>query len=356
MTTPSANRSRAAAAVLVAATVLAGCGGDSEPSSAGGGTAAASAPAADHIEIESPRAGAAVRATSSLPGSHRALLRVKGTASPELTILLSGGCDFQGCDSIARAGADGRWSGRVWVLARSEKPTAVVEASTSTTVEPLDRLRIRLRPAAQREASAEPESEPSREAASPDPDPEQPVASAAPESASPTGAVRRLVLVGDSLAQGIAPLLPSLLPGWDVQADAERSRPLAAGMSIVAGLNLSAPTALAISLFTNDDPGDVAGLEAAVRASVQRAGRDGCAIWATIVRPPLNGVSYAAANAQLMDLQRTPGFAGRLLIVPWAQQVARNPGWIASDGVHATPDGYRARAGMYAQAALDCGA
>jgi lysophospholipase L1-like esterase len=126
-------------------------------------------------------------------------------------------------------------------------------------------------------------------------------------------------------------------------------------MRLLAATGLgSAPVVLAMSLFTNDDPRNTGALESAVRTSVSRAG-GGCAVWATIVRPPLGGVGYQAANDLLERLAADPALAGRLLIVPWARQVAAHPGWLAGDGVHATPEGYRARAQMYADAARACG-
>jgi hypothetical protein len=214
---------------------------------------------------------------------------------------------------------------------------------------------VRLRAAARQvRATATPRVKRSQPSPTRTPEPAQPAASATPApTAPPTTAVRRFVLVGDSLAEGIEPLMAAQLPGWVVRSDALTSRPLAVGMRIVAGLDLSTRTVLAISLFTNDDPRSVGALEAAVRTSVQRVGPHGCAIWATIVRPPYNGVSYNGANVRLMALQRALG--GRLLIVPWAQQVARHPQLIGGDGVHGTPAGYRARAQMYAQAARACG-
>jgi lysophospholipase L1-like esterase len=161
------------------------------------------------------------------------------------------------------------------------------------------------------------------------------------------------VLIGDSLAVGIQGLLPSLLPGWSVTSDALTSRPLAAGMQLAERADLtSRPTVLALSLFTNDDPRATAALAAAVQRSVALVGRHGCAVWATIVRPPYQGVSYAAANATLRRLAAQYG--GAVLLVPWAEEVARHPGWVAPDGVHGTPAGYQARAQMYAQAALAC--
>jgi lysophospholipase L1-like esterase len=121
-------------------------------------------------------------------------------------------------------------------------------------------------------------------------------------------------------------------------------------------LATGAPGVLAFSLFTNDDPPNVSALETAVRTSLDRAGPNGCAVWATIVRPPLNGVSYAAANRRLNQLAADPALRGRLRVVPWAAAVRANPGWLAGDGVHATPDGYRASAQMYADAARSCDA
>jgi hypothetical protein len=70
----------------------------------------------------------------------------------------------------------------------------------------------------------------------------------------------------------------------------------------------------------------------------------------------------AVERRQLPRRQRPPGaltfdpeLAGRLLLVPWADAVAARPAWIAGDGVHGTPEGYRGRAQMYADAARSCG-
>ena len=61
---------------------------------------------------------------------------------------------------------------------------------------------------------------------------------------------------------------------------------------------------LAISLFTNDDPTHTDALEAAVRRTLALVGSRGCVIWATIARPPVNGVSYRAANTLLATSRR----------------------------------------------------
>jgi lysophospholipase L1-like esterase len=89
-----------------------------------------------------------------------------------------------------------------------------------------------------------------------------------------------------------------------------------------------------------------------VRKTLSTVGVNGCVIWATIVRPPVNGTSYRAANALLTRLAAEDP---RLRVVPWAEQVAANPKLVGSDGVHATPAGYQLRAQLYAQAAQSCG-
>jgi hypothetical protein len=101
---------------------------------------------------------------------------------------------------------------------------------------------------------------------------------------------------------------------------------------------------------------DVDMLDAAVRGSVGRPGPHDCAIWATISRPAAHGISYRAANARLTQLALAPEMAGRLLVVPWAEEVARHHGWKAHDHVHATTAGYLARAQLYADAARSCAA
>ena len=160
-------------------------------------------------------------------------------------------------------------------------------------------------------------------------------------------------MIGDSLAVGVRALLPSLLPGWQVSVDGRVSRPLAEGVSILRGTTIPSDgsTVLAISLFTNDDPTHTAQLRAAVEQTLARVGANGCAVWATIARPAVNGVSYDAANSLLRRMAQEDT---RLRLVPWAEQTAARPSLLGPDGVHPTPAGYRLRAQLYAQAAESC--
>ncbi len=128
-----------------------------------------------------------------------------------------------------------------------------------------------------------------------------------------------LTVIGDSLAVGTEPPLRTALPGWRVTSDGRVSRPLAEGMAMLAMTPLDPrPDVLALSLFTNDDPRTVDALEAAVRTSLEAAP---CVLWATVVRPPLAGVSYGSANARLRALAEEDD---RLRIVDWAASARRH--------------------------------
>ncbi len=158
-----------------------------------------------------------------------------------------------------------------------------------------------------------------------------------------------LTVIGDSLAVGTEAPLRAALPGWRVTSDGRPGRPLAEGMATLAMTPLDPPPdVLAFSLFTNDDPRHVDALEAAVRASLDRAP---CVVWATIVRPPLAGISYHRANARLRALARADD---RLRIVDWEAALKRHRSWLGKDHVHPTAAGYAERARLYADAALGC--
>jgi hypothetical protein len=340
-----AERSAAAVVLALAALTCGGCFGSGEkPKPTPSGEISVGTP----MTIFSLKEGSNVRATTSLAETLRATVTVRGRTEPDATVSVSSGCAVDRCADRARAAIDGQWEAHVLVSVQRSAPVATLTAIN--TGDPTDRAETTVHlhgkppPKPKRERKARP--------ARPKPtSTPTPAARRAPRTPRP----HTLIMIGDSLAEGTAPFLPGLLPGWTVRSDAKRSRPLATGMQILAATGTGgAPVVLAFSLFTNDDPSHVSALESAVRASVSRAGRGGCAVWATIVRPPYNGVSYAAANQRLQQLATEPGLAGRLLVVPWAAAVRANPGWLAPDGVHGTPDGYRARAQMYADAARAC--
>jgi hypothetical protein len=265
-------------------------------------------------------------------------------------VRLVSGCGGRGCRRTVRAQSNGAWRARLALVASRRRPRARFRVSSSVPGPPRRRV-VRLH--AVRAAAPTRSARPAKVRAPALP----PLSSLPPASTTASGhgsgATRRLVLIGDSLAVGIQNLLPSLLPGWTVRADALTGRPLTAGLRLIEAADLrSQPTVLAVSLFTNDDPRAVAALAGAVQRSVSLVGPHGCAIWATVVRPRLRGVPYTQANRTLLQLAAQDD--GALLVVPWAAQVALHPSWLGADHVHATSAGYLARAQMYAQAAQAC--
>jgi len=326
---------RARLALALPALAVGACGG-------GGGKAAPTVPASRvaRATARPPVSLVAVRAAPAAvtgDGGLRARVRARGRAGPGQQLALRAACEPHPCEAIAFADAAGRWRAGLAVHTTGARRRIVLTAAYASP-HPAERpARATLRLRVPRPAAPTPEDEGSATAPPP-----------------PYAGSRAVIVIGDSLAVGMAPALRADLAGDAVSVDARVSRPLAEGMAVLGATHVPAGEhpVLAFSLFTNDDPSAVGALDAAVRASLARAGRDGCAVWATIRRPPLHGVSYAAANATLEALAGDPRFLGRLLVVPWARASARHPEWIAPDGVHATPEGYAARARLYADMAL----
>ena len=333
-----------AAAALLAGAALGGCGGGSKT----GPSATATTPAADgQIRIDEPVDGQALRGRETSDDGLRLRARVRGRARPGSTVFLNASCAAAACKARTRARPDGRWTARLQLQTPTAGRFVTVDANTQegvvasgsavVTVELVSALRAQR--AIRRDAAR------ARRGARP-----QGPASGTRAPAQPT-LPREVLVIGDSLAIGMADALRAALPGWRVSVDAKISRPLAEGLRIL-GARGTAPAILALSLFTNDDPRGTGALEAAVRATAGRPG--GCAVWATIAAPPVRGVDYANANQLLRGLAGDPELALSLQVVDWSAAVAEQPSLIAGDGVHGTPAGYRTRGELYANAIRAC--
>ena len=333
-----------ALATLLAAVAASGCGGsDEEP--------ARTTPVADAklgpIAISSPKDGAGLRARAGVARFSRKAV-VRGEADAGQQVVVNGGCNVEGCVVHGTADAEGRWEAEVVLAAAPSEPRVriTVYYRGSPVVGPDDAVEVRLVvPDGGGPGGGGPGG------GGRGPDVPVPPSDLDPEPLPSPSGPGTMVVVGDSLAVGMEPYLDDVLPGWQITSDALTGRPLAAGMEVLAGLQVPEGAVIAISLFTNDSPTATGALAEAVQTTVQRAGRRGCAVWATIERPPLNGRSYAAANAVLRRLDIELG--RRMELVPWAE-VASRSGWIAADQVHATPEGYQHRARLYAEAAQSC--
>ena len=366
-------------AVFAAALALSSCGGSAD----GPEPVATLAPARVEVDIKAPANGAAVTARRRVGSRLVARVQVAGRAERGTSLVVQSSCEDADCRRSFTPDTSGAFKEQITVWSQpGGRNGAIAVGPTGAPPADRDRVVVLLKPpagaAATRPRATLPtrdvkpkrskggqskrETEPNRSQPSPaQPAPAQvpesePATPQAPVGAAPSGnASETLVMIGDSLAQGTEPFLGGLLPGWRVTTEARRGRPLAEGMQVLSSTPLgSTSVVLAFSLFTNDSPGNVGALEAAVRQSVQRAGSGGCAIWATIVRPPKGGVSYDAVNARLNALAGDSQLRGRLLVVPWAALVRSNPSFVGRDKVHATSAGYRERARLYAQAAESC--
>lgn len=348
------SRARTAVSLpLIGCVVLVACGGSgSDP------TAPQRPRAARAIAILAPLPGTVVDAHSR-HGRARVTLQVDGNAEPRSRVLVGAtGCD-DGCAQTITASADGAWATRLTFTVPKDRPTVSVRASYPSMSEAARAARVDVR-------LRRPEGAAGRTSAGNavpvlvDPAPTRPAsgrgrtgdgADGSLNYPQGTGAAGAMILVGDSLSEGQQPLLEHALPGWSVAVSARIGRHLAEGVRILAAADLPPSGAVvAMGLFTNDDPWRTGELAAAVRSSLRRAGPTGCAIWATIASPPVEGRTFAAANRLLLSLAaREP----RLRIVPWAQ-AAEQDGVLGGDGVHPNAAGEKLRASLYAQAARSC--
>jgi hypothetical protein len=340
------------------ALALAACGGGDSSAQMQADTQphAAARPARAAVRIFTPARGRVVAARPLAGGRLDALVRVSGRAAPGQQLALNAACARFSCDGITFADSNGRWRTRVELVAPKARRAVRlrVNYADATGDERPAAVTVRLR-----RAPAPPPAAPQK---APAPSQAGSGGQAAPATGgqlSPYRGPRTMIVIGDSLAVGMAGYLRGDLPGWDVAIDGRTGRPLGEGMQLLSEAPLptgsrGAHAILAFSLFTNDTPANVDALDAAVRESVSHLGPHGCAIWATIARPPLNGVSYRVVNDRLMALAAEPELYGRLLIVPWKREYGRHPSWQRPDHVHATAEGYAARAQMYADVARGC--
>jgi hypothetical protein len=340
---------RVRAAMIFSCLAVAGCGGEAPEEPVG--TQPAAAPpeggGGPAIAIARPADGSRLRATVTPAGRLRLRTRVRGSARAGSLVVLGASCRPARCHARATAGSDGRWEAAMTLVTTRAAPFVTIDAAARASRPGSAVVTIELR-APRADAAVESESGDDRPGASAAP----PAAPPPPPPPPPARTLPRAVLViGDSLAIGMEDSLRAALPGWRVQVDARIGRPLAEGMGILARRR-DTPAIIALSLFTNDDPRATRQLADAVRATATRPG--GCAVWSTIVRPPYEGVPYTAANDTLERLASERRLAASLQLVDWRAAVAQAPSFIAGDGVHGTPAGYRARGQLYAGAIRAC--
>jgi lysophospholipase L1-like esterase len=162
---------------------------------------------------------------------------------------------------------------------------------------------------------------------------------------------RNLLVNGDSLAVGTAPYIPRALRRWRVTQSTAISRHAFEGAAVMRAYGRRLPRVIHVSLGTNDDPRNLSGFRAAIRAVMAVAGPRRCVVWANIVRPPVAGASYAGYNRVLAQESKP---RKNLRVVDWARMVRENPHWLAGDGVHVSATGYQYRARRVARSVRRC--
>jgi lysophospholipase L1-like esterase len=156
-----------------------------------------------------------------------------------------------------------------------------------------------------------------------------------------------LVLVGDSLNVGTELYLNEFLEGWEVAADDLAGRSSHGGLAALAEAR-RAPGPIVVSLGTNDDPNDPEAFRTRASRLLDLVGPARCVVWATLWR---DGEPMGSLNAVLAELARE---RPNLRLLDWAEMLRRHPDWLASDGTHGSPAGYRARAEEAARLVRAC--
>ncbi len=158
-----------------------------------------------------------------------------------------------------------------------------------------------------------------------------------------------VLVVGDSLEVGSGPYLRGALAGVPVDVDAEKGRSSAQGVGVLSERLGPEHGVIVFPLGTNDSPSNPNGLAASLAAVQQLAGGR-CVVVATIVRPPVRGVSVAGLNRVVEQ------FAGQTgaQVADWRAAVGAIPELLVSDRVHATGEGYGLRASLLAEAVQGC--
>src|SRR5262249_3467294 len=143
------------------------------------------------------------------------------------------------------------------------------------------------------------------------------------------------------------PYLADELAGRSIEADDVVGRGTATGIEHLRQQGAGLGRYVVVSLGTNDPSNGETVFREDVAKVLQITGTR-CVVWATIHR---DGDAYDAFNAALRDAARDNR---NLRLVEWADMLDAHPDWLAGDGIHGTPAGYRARAAAIVAAMKTC--
>jgi hypothetical protein len=156
-----------------------------------------------------------------------------------------------------------------------------------------------------------------------------------------------ILLFGDSLALGLADLLPPLVPTRPVTVEAEVGRGSTTAVYVLESLDEPTPSTWVVSLGTNDYDDLV--LSTNVDTLMADAGRKRCVLWFDVWRPGSDEGVNAVLEAAAVRYDN-------LHVVPWNGLAAQHPEWFSGTDVHPSTEGYTARAQQAATAVAElCG-
>lgn len=145
-----------------------------------------------------------------------------------------------------------------------------------------------------------------------------------------------VLLVGDSLAVGIAGPLAAAWPNRTVTVEALEGRNTSTSAALLADHASATGPIWVVSLGTNDLPTD---FPAAARTMMRLAGPSRCVVWYDVHRVD----TQDAVNA---TLSRLAGRHANLHLLGWAALAQAHPEWFGYDGIHPDTAGYLARASL----------
>lgn len=149
-----------------------------------------------------------------------------------------------------------------------------------------------------------------------------------------------VLVIGDSLAVGIAEQVTAAMPGRQIVVEAAEGRNTATSVELVAGHAAYTPSIWVVSLGTNDNSEEFADN---AKALMELAGRDRCVLWYDVYRPVegddinaiLRGIQIAHSNMEILN---------------WQDMALAHPEWFSSDGIHPSSEGYLQRSNLAARA------
>lgn len=152
-----------------------------------------------------------------------------------------------------------------------------------------------------------------------------------------------VLVIGDSLAVGIAEQVTSEVPDRQIVVEAAEGRNTGTSVALVADHAAYTPSIWVVSLGTNDNSEEFADN---AEALMELAGHDRCVLWFDVYRP----VESDEINASLRGIQASHS---NMEILNWQDMALAHPEWFSSDGIHPSAEGYLQRSKLATRAVSD---